>query len=212
MGKFLSKIFRYIINADGHIMAPKLCWRTSWIGAIYNYFKISMKPGKAGKKFLNIMANSPTAKDVQRACSIFEKETGIKMLMTHPGGARSFSTNAYMLINDVKKGRFPKNIKYVVIGHGEGTILNDTWHVAYDPKVKIFDFIEQNIPKGEMVLVNCCETTPKELRHLIPKNKPAIGKVAGEFYSTYNNPAKIVISGIRDIVGGYANGFLTLYR
>ena len=140
------------------------------------------------------------------------KETGIKMLMTNPKGAMSFSTNANILIRDIKKGYFPKDIKYVVIGHGEGTILNDTWHVAYDPEVKIFDFIEKNIPKGEMVLVNCCETTPKGLKHLIPKNKPAIGKVAGEFTSSYRNPAKVVISGTRDIVGGYANGFLTLYK
>jgi hypothetical protein len=77
---------------------------------------------------------------------------------------------------------------------------------------RIIDFIEKNIPKGEMVLVNCCETTPKGLKHLIPKNKPAIGKVAGEFTSSYKNPAKVVISGTRDIVGGYANGFLTLYK
>ena len=216
MGKFLTKIFRYITNADGHIMAPKLCWRTSQVGVLYNCtvnsFKDWVRPTKAGKEFSDIMCNSPTAQDAKRACDIFEKATGIKMLMTHPGGAQSFNTNANILIRDIKKGYFPKDIKYVVIGHGEGTILNDTWHVAYDPEVKIFDFIEKNIPKGEMVLVNCCETTPKELKHLIPKNKPAIGKVAGEFSSSYKNPAKVVISGIRDIVGGYANGFLTLYK
>ena len=216
MGNLLSKVFRYITNADGHIMAPKLCWRTSLIGSNCNYLlnllKDSLRPNKAGKEFFNIMTGSPSAKDAKRACDIFEKETGVKMLMTNPEGAMSFSTNANILIRDIKNGRFPKNIKYVVIGHGEGTILNDTWHVAYDPEVKIFDFIEQNIPKGEMVLVNCCETTPKELKHLIPKNKPAIGKVASEFSSSYSNPAKVVISGTRDIVGGYANGFLTLYK
>ena len=216
VGKFLSKIFKYITNADGHILAPKLCWRTSWLGANCNYLlnslKDSIRPNKAGREFFNIMASSPNAQDAQRACDIFEKETGIKMLMTNPHGARSFSTNANILIRDIKKGRFPKDIKYVIIGHGEGTVLNDTWHVAYDPNVKIFDFIEQNIPKGEMVLVNCCETTPKELRHLIPRDKPAIGKVAGEFSSSYRHPAKIVISGNREIIGGYANGLLTLYK
>lgn len=197
-------------------MAPKLSWRTSLVGAKSNYLLNSIKdcirPNKAGNEFFNIMANSPSAKDAKRACDIFEKETGVKMLMTNPRGAISFSTNANILIRDIKKGYFPKDVKYVVIGHGDGTILNDTWHVAYDPKVKIFDFIEKNIPKGEMVIVNCCETTPKELRYLIPKNKPAIGKVAGEFESSYHNPAKVVISGTRDIVGGYANGFLTLYK
>lgn len=216
MKNLLSKIFKHITNADGHIMAPKLCWRTSYIGAKCNYLLNSIKdclrPNKAGNKFLNIMTKTPSEKEVIHACSIFEKETGIKMLMTNPNGARSFSTNANILIRDIQKGRFPKDIKYVVIGHGKGTILNDTWHVANDPKVKIFDFIEQNIPKGEMVLVNCCETTPKEIAHLIPKNKPAIGNFVTEFCSSYKNPAKIVISGTRDIVGGYANGYLTLYK
>ena len=216
MGKFISKIFRYITNADGHIMAPKLCWRTSWFGSNCNYLinslKDSIKPNKAGREFFNIMVSSPNKQAVQRACSIFEEETGIKMLMTNPGGAQSFSTNANILIRDIKKGRFPKDIKYVVIGHGEGTTLNNTWHVAYDSNIDIFDYIEKNIPKGEMVLVNCCETTPKELKHLIPQNKPAIGKVAGEFSSSYKHPAKIVISGTREIAGGYANGFLTLYK
>ncbi|MBP3821395.1 hypothetical protein J6G99_07120 [bacterium] len=216
MGNLLSKVIKYITNADGHIMAPKLCWRTSLIGSKCNYLLNSVKdclrPNKTGNEFLNIMASSPSAQDIKRACDLFEKETGIKMLMTNPKGAMSFSTNANILIRDIKKERFPKNIKYIVIGHGEGTILNDTWHVAYAPQVKIFDFIEQNIPKGEMVLVNCCETTPKELKHLIPKNKPAIGRIVTEFDSSYKTPAKIVISGTREIVGGYANGFLTLYK
>jgi len=98
MGKFLTKIFRYITNADGHIMAPKLCWRTSWLGASCNYllndFKDMVIPNKAGKEFLNIMASSPSAQDAKRACDLFEKETGIKMLMTNPKCAMSFSTNA----------------------------------------------------------------------------------------------------------------------
>ena len=67
---------------------------------------------------------------------------------------------------------------------------------------KIFDFIEQNIPYGNKVLVNCCEETPKSLRYLIPKNKPAIGNSTyTDATSSYRHPLKIVESG--KLVVGY---------
>ena len=201
---------------DGHIQAPQLTWNTSLIGAKWNYLKDTfidaVHPNKAGQKFFDIMVRHPDKKEAQTACEIFEHETGIKMYMTNPEGAQSFSTNANILIRWIKEGKFPKQIKHIIIGHGSGTTLNDTWHVTYEPEVKIEDFIAKKIPKGEMVLVNCCEDTPKNIRHLIPKDKPAIGKYATEFYSTYKHPAKVVISGQKGIVGGYANGILTLYK
>ena len=215
LSKF-KKAFRYILNRDGHIMAPPLTWKTSRTGSNFNYLKNSIKdlikPNPAGKKFSEIMVNNPTREQVQLACDIFEKETGVKMLMTHPGGAFSFNTNANILIRNIKNGDFPKDVRYVVIGHGDGTVLNDTWHVLYEPNTPVFDFIEKNIPKGELAIVNCCECTPKEISYLIPKNKPAIGRVAGEFTSSYRHPAKVVRSGEREIIGGYANGIMTLYK
>ena len=216
MFKFLQKIFHPYEN----VMAPKFCWRTSEVGAKLRYLKDafidSIRPNKAGKEFSRIMANNPTAQDAQRACDIFERETGIKMIMTNPEGAISFNTNANIIIRDIKEGRFPKDIKYMIIGHGAGTVLNDTWHVMFQPEIKILDFIDKHIPKGEKVLVQCCEGTPKEIRHLIPKDKPAIGKSASEMYSSYKHPAKIVISGqqvpsYQRIVGGYGNGIATYY-
>lgn len=211
-----KKIIQYVLNKDGHIMAPAKTWKTSFVGSNFNYLKNSVKdfikPNKAGKKFSEIMTSNPNREQVQLACDLFEKETGVKMLITHPKGAFSFNTNANILIRNIKQGTFPKEVKYVVIGHGDGTVLNNTWHVLYEPETSIFDFIEKNIPKGELAIVNCCENTPKELIHLIPKNKPAIGKVAGEYTSSYRNPAKVVRSGEREIIGGYANGIMTLYK
>ena len=137
--------------------------------------------------------------------------------MTNPSDEYCFSYFANIILNDIKKGKFPKDIKYVIFGHGSGTSLAKTdenaWHVAGNPKVKIFDFIEQNIPYGNKVLVNCCEETPKSLRYLIPKNKPAIGNSTyTDATSSYRHPLKIVESGKREIIGGYANGITTLYK
>ena len=212
----ISKIIKYALNRDGHIMAPPVTWKTSAIGSYLRYLKESIldliKPNKVGKEFEEIMCSNPTAEDAKRACDIFEKETGIKMLMTHPGYARSFASNARILIHDVERRDFPKDVKYVVIGHGDGTVLNDTWHVLYEPETKIFDFIDKNIPKGELAIVNCCEVTPNELKHLIPKDKPAIGKVAGEFRDSYHHLAKVVRSGSHEIIGAYGNGIMTMYK
>lgn len=220
MFKFIQNSIKHFLRTDGKVMAPPLSWRTSEIGSKLRYLKNclmdSIFPNRAGKLFSDIMCSHPDADKVKRACKIFERETGIKMIMTNPEGAVSFNTNANTIIRDLREGRFPKDIKYVVFGHGSGTVLNDTWHVMADPKVKILDFIDTHVPKGEKVLVQCCESTPKELRHLIPKDKPAIGKYATEMYSTYKHPAKIVRSGDKlpsynRIIGGYGNGIATYY-
>ena len=153
----------------------------------------------------------PDEKRAQLACNIFERETGLKMFMTHPGEAYSFQNNCWILADMIKRGDFPDDIKYVIIGHGSGSTVNGTWHVAKAPEIKIFDFINEHVPKGEKVLVNCCEETPKEFKHLIPKDKPGIGNVASEFYDSYSYPAKIVESGRNEIIGAFANGIATYY-
>lgn len=212
----IISLIKAFLRTDGKVMAPKLSWQTSSIGSNLRYLwntciLDTFKPNKTGKEFQKIMTSKPTKALAKKACDAFTKETGIKMFMTDPTRAESFATNANILIRDIKSGKFPKDIKYVVIGHGDGTTLNNTWHVAFDPKIKIFDFINKHIPKGEKVLVNCCEETPKELKHLIPKNKPAIGKYTTEMYSSYKHPAKIVISGRNEIIGGYGNRIATYY-
>ena len=211
----ITKGLRYVLNKDAHILAPKLSWRTSLVGAkcrfLLNDLKNAIKPDPIGEKFQSVMANNPTEQQAQEVCDLFTKATGIKMIMTNPKGAISFSNLAHTILRDIKDGSFPKDIKYIIFGHGNGTTLNNTWHVANDPSVKIFDFIKKNIPKGEKVLVDCCEETPKELRHLIPKSKPAIGKVVTELESSYHTPAKIVKSGTDEIIGGYANGIASYY-
>lgn len=212
------KTFNIFFNKN--IKAPKLCWRTSSIGANINYLVNSIKdtihPTKIGKEFQKVLNNKPNEENLQRVCNLFEKETGIKLIPTSQNDLYCFSNFANVLLRDIKKGYFPKDIKFVMFGHGSGSSLisegKDAWHVAANPNIKIFNLIEEKIPKGQKVLVNCCEETPKHLKHLIPKDKPAIGyPTYTEATSSYYHPLKIVQSGKREIIGGYANGFTTLY-
>lgn len=214
----MSKFVNILLNKG--IKAPQLSWRTSLVGAKFNSMvasiKSTLKPNKLGKEFNKTMWSMPSSDKVAEVCKAFEKETGIKMLMTNPHDAYCFGDFANVLLKDIKSGRLPKDLKYVVFGHGEGTSLvaagKDRWHVAADSKIGIFDYINKNVPKGEKVLVNCCETTPKQYRHLLPKDKPAIGNPTHtDASSSYYHPLKIVQSGRNEIIGGYANGIMTLY-
>ncbi len=214
----MSKFINILLNKG--IKAPPLSWRTSWFGSAFNIISNSVKdfikPNKLGKEFSNVMWSKPDAQKVKTVCDKFEKATGIKMLMTNPHDAYCFSDFANVLLRDIKNGILPKDLKYIVFGHGEGTSLiqsgKDKWHILADPNVGIFEYINKNIPIGEKVLVNCCETTPKSMKHLIPKDKPAIGKPTHtDASSSYYHPLKIVQSGQNKIIGGYANGIMTLY-
>ena len=185
------------------IQALKLSWRTSLVGAKCNSLSLEIKsifkPNKVAKEFKKIMQSSPDEKMVQRACDIFEKETGIKMYMTSPKEAYCFQDFANVILQDIEKGNFPKEIKHIIFGHGTGTSLKqegvEAWHVADKTQRKIFSIINEEVPKkGELVLVNCCEETPKRLRHLIPKDKPAIGNTTiTDSSSTYYHPLKIAL-------------------
>ena len=211
-------LFKIILNKG--IQAPKLTWETSWLGSMCNVIcreiKDCLKPNPLGKSFKKAMWKGST-EEIQQSLNLFKQETGITMHMVDKTQAYCFGDFANVLLQDIHAGKFPKDIKHVVFGHGMGTsVLKDgehVWHATFNPKIKIFDFIEQNVPPGEKVLVNCCEVTPKELKSLLPKDKPAIGYTTyTDASSTYHHPLKIVESGNRQIVGGYANGIMTLYH
>lgn len=212
------KFFNIIFNKG--IQAPKLTWSTSWVGSksnsLYQDLKGLFKPDKLGNEFRKAMWKG-TQPEIDRAINLFKNETGINMHMLDKTQAYCFGDFANVLLRDIKNNKFPKDIKHIVFGHGLGTSIlkdgKDSWHAAFKPEIKIFDFIEQNIPKGEKVLVNCCEGTPKNLKHLLPKDKPAIGYTTyTDASSTYYHPLKIVESGKSEIIGGYANGIMTLYH
>lgn len=214
----MSKFFNILFNKN--IIAPPLSWKTSSLGSSANLVAMELrqmfKPNKIVKEFYNVMWAKPNAKTVEKVCDKFEKATGVKMIMTDTHEAHSFCELENVFMRDIRKGRFPKDIKYIIFGHGAGSSLvqtgADRWHVGHKPEIGIFDFIKQHVPKGEKVIVNCCEVTPKKYRHLIPKNKPAIGfETSTDASSSYYHPLKIVRSGEDRIIGAYANGIATMY-
>lgn len=214
----MSKFFNILFNKN--IIAPPLSWKTSSLGSSANLVAMELRqmfrPNKIVKEFYNVMWSKPNAKTVEKVCDKFEKATGVKMLMTDTTEAYCFGDLANVFMRDMQKGRFPKDVKYVIFGHGKGSSLiasgKDKWHIAGKPEIGIFDFINKNIPKGEKVIVNCCEVTPKQYKHLIPKDKPAIGYPTNtDASSSYYHPLKIVRSGENRIIGAYANGIATMY-
>lgn len=51
----ITKGLRYVLNKDAHILAPKLSWRTSLVGAksrfLLNNLKDTINPNPIGKNF-----------------------------------------------------------------------------------------------------------------------------------------------------------------
>lgn len=212
------KIFNILFNKN--IQAPKLSWATSWLGSrsnsLYQDIKSLFKPNKLGKEFKKAMWNGSQS-EIDQILDTFKQKTGINMYLIDKTQSYCFNDFGNVLLRDIQNKKFPKDIKYIVFGHGMGTSIvkegKDAWHAAFKPEIKIFDFIEQNIPQGEKVLVNCCEVTPKQFKHLLPKDKPAIGYTTyTDASSSYYHPLKIVESGKKQIIGGYANGIMTLYH
>lgn len=215
----MLKFVKILLNKN--IQAPKFSWRTSKLGSrtnsLIDEINNLLHPNALGQEFKKIMWSKPSEKTVQSICQKFKKETGVQLLMIDTKDAYSFSNFANVLLKDMKSGVYPKDLKYVVFGHGTGSSLvkngKDRWHALGNPAVGIFEYINKHIPKGEKVLVNCCESTPKVFKHLIPKDKPAIGSFTyTDSTSSYYHPLKIVESGVNKIIGGYANGIMTLYK
>ena len=174
----------------------------------YSFGKKELKPENQ-MHYLTLLKNPTLAQ--QR----FKNETGANL---HIGNefslVGSFDEGLQYIENWYKQGLMPNDIKHVLIGHGTGSAERGSWAFWNGNEAigNVFDYINTHIPKGEKVLVNCCEVTPKQYRHLIPKDKPAIGNTTHtEATSTYYHPLKIVQSGRNEIIGGYANGIMTLY-
>ncbi len=215
----MFKFVKILLNKN--IQAPKLSWRTSLMGAKINSFigelQDCIHPNKIGQEFKKVMWANPSEEMVQSVCQKFQKETGVRLFMVDTKDAHCFSDFANILLRDMKKGVYPKDLKYVVFGHGTGSSVvqsgSDSWRALGNRSIGIFDYINKHIPQGEKVLVNCCELTPKSLKSLLPKDKPAIGyPTYTDASSSYYHPLKIVESGANKIIGGYANGIMTLYK
>lgn len=148
-----------------------------------------------------------------------ETLTGKKVLIGCPTRI-SIAIDNLGLLNDTKSY---KDVDYILFGHGKGSsLIKDTknpnsWRFS-DNNKSVWEFIEENVPKGKKILVGVCEqdkffnkndvtrTIPKE-RKMMPEMYDksgnymfGIGNTVSTAFSEHN-PAKICESGKRHIIG-----------
>lgn len=140
--------------------------------------------------------------NVEKACENFHTQTnGVRLhAPCHKNLATSikdpFGGNCIQLEDAFRRGVIPDQyrLKHVLIGHGMGSSINCDW-VICGTNHKVFDYIDRFVPKGERVIVTCCETYGT-----VP-GKNAIGtSVMGPLLDRLH-PAKIVESGRHEVIG-----------
>ena len=149
---------------------------------------------------------------VKEYIDFVEKLTGKKVLV----GCKSRMNWAISGLGILNNPKAYKDVDYILIGHGKNSSLitdithPNTWRFSDNDK-SIYEFIEQNVPKGKKVMVTCCETqgvnkaieagviTQNEAVKL-KESLPCLGNgVSGWFEAT--GGVKIYESGTRRIIG-----------
>ena len=108
-------------------------------------------------------------------------------------------------IEKLLKLGIPKDIKGVLIGHGQGSFKDGTWKFC-ETGQNVIEYLSKMFKKGEKVLVLTCETANNAAA-----KTPGIGNTVIE---TLDNPmhlAKIVEIG-KGIIGDFVNGITTYYK
>ena len=165
------------------------------------------------KKFYDEEKKLEAVKEFQ---AFVEKLTGKKVLIPAPSRI-TIAADELGLLNDPESY---KNIDYILFGHGTGsslitdTALQGTWRFS-DTGKSIWEYIEENVPRGKRVLVGCCEQDkfcrpdgiiPKarrELPEMYDKQGQYMYGIGNTVCASYSQtqPAKICESGIRHIIG-----------
>lgn len=138
----------------------------------------------------------------QEAAKYFKSRCGLNLHLPSKCGTSEIHDFYSYLLSDFKIG-LPKNVTDVIIAHGSGSSLDGTWTVA-GTNHNVFDYINKNIPRGQNVLVTCCETGNKV------NGKIGIGGTVWN-QNNANNPYKIIKSGQNEIVGYYYGGYTKYY-
>ena len=146
---------------------------------------------------------------VKEYTEFVEKLTGKKVLIGCVS-RMNFPISALGMLNNPKTY---KDIDYILLGHGKNSsLITDTknpltWRFSDNDK-SIYEFIEENVPKGKKVMVFCCETdgirkagkTAEEVVDRQGNRMYGIGnEVSGWFEET--GAVKLCESGIRHIKG-----------
>lgn len=151
-------------------------------------------------------------KAVEEYKSFVEQLTGKKVLI--PVASRmTLATSGLGIFNN------PNNYKdfdYILLSHGRGSSLiadlnhPDAWRFSDNQNIKVWDYIEKNVPKGKKVLVASCEhdgvtLAGKAAEEMVDRNgikMTGIGNaVLASGVGSPDGPLKICESGIRHIIG-----------
>ncbi len=134
-----------------------------------------------------------TAEDLRRIEEIFKGNTRINLYCPERYNIDDFRPFFDLIFDGKFNKRLDSKIKHIIIGHGIGSAKNGNWRFIHT-KENVFDFIEKNIPKGDMVLVMTCEETANRI-------KPGLGTPVNITLQQADKPGKIVKSGERRIIG-----------
>lgn len=107
-------------------------------------------------------------------------------------------------IEKLIKWGVPRNIKGVLIGHGQGSFKEGTWCFC-ETGQKVMEYLSTVFKNGENVLVLTCETANNATA-----KAPGIGNKVIETLDDKMHPAKIVEVG-KGIIGHFVNGTATYY-
>ena len=142
---------------------------------------------------------------VKEYTEFVEKLTGKKVLI----GCKSrmnFPISALGMFNNPKAY---KDVDYILLGHGKySSLITDTqkkytWRFK-DNNKSIYEFIEENVPKGKKVMVFCCESkkskNAKKLFDRKGQRMYGIGEIVLNNWEE-KRPVKLCESGVRHVIG-----------
>ena len=133
---------------------------------------------------------------VEEFVNFVEKITGKKVLI----GCKSrmnFTVTSLSVLNNPKAY---KDFDYILMSHGKGESLVD-WRFSDNDK-SVWEFIEENVPKGKKVLTFCCEESLDGSAHydLSGRLMTALNQPVSAI-ARCGQPVKICESGIRHLKG-----------
>lgn len=131
--------------------------------------------------------------DLKQIEDIFKQHTGINLYCPEPHDIGAFEAFFDLIFNGKFCRRLDSEIKHIIIGHGTGSSVDGSWRFLGTSR-SVFDFIENNIPKGEKVLLITCEEAQNAI-------KPGLGTPVNIALLDRAEPGKVVESGKRAIIG-----------
>lgn len=136
--------------------------------------------------------------NIQAFCNDFKTRTGLELHIPDNWNLQEMTSITDYIEAGIKNGKFPTDVKHVVMSHGQGLSTNGTWVFSYSGQ-SVPEWIATNIKPGEKCLVAVCETGSTSLN----KARPGIGNIVTNSFTNPSEPGKIMQSGNNNIIGHY---------